>query len=103
MKAVTDRAKRYVFACFACNGFGVSTRKDSLTCSPRCRVRLHRDPEAREQLEFVRAELGISPGYFARSMAARRIAPELMEKHRNPDAIAAEVFDIACRMARENA
>jgi len=93
--------KRYVFLCFACNGFGASSRKDSITCSPRCRVRLHRDPEAREQLEFVRDEIGVPPGYYARSMAARALAPELMENCRDVDAITDKVFEIACRMAKE--
>lgn len=41
----------------------------------------------------------VEPGYYARSMAARRICPELLDQHGDADAIADQVLEIASRMA----
>lgn len=104
MSAVTLPPIRYVFKCFGCDGFGVSDRKDKLTCSPKCRVRLHRDPERRDFLEFVRAELGVNPGWYARHMTAMALCPEALEQAKGDggvDAIAQTVWEAAVRAAKE--
>lgn len=99
MNDVTLPPIRYIFRCLVCDGIGASDRKDKFTCSPRCRVRLHRDADKRDFVEFVRNDIGVAPGYYARSMAAKALCPSL--SFDDLDEIKAAVWSAAIKLAQQ--
>jgi hypothetical protein len=81
----------------------VTDRKDAFLCSVACRVRGHRNGQVREHREFC-ADLGVSPGYFARNMAARALCPDLLEQSKGRgglDSITADIWAHAHQIANQ--
>lgn len=77
MDAVTHRIKCYVFVCLGCGMLAHSARSDAVTCSPACRVRVHRNGTAKsERAVWQRHDLPLS--IVQQVKAVRELAPELM-------------------------
>lgn len=66
-----------VFVCLACDLLADSMRSDALTCSPRCRVWLHRHPERLERLQALCAPMRLAPAMVQESLAIERLRPDL--------------------------
>lgn len=69
-----------VFVCLACDLLAESTRSDAITCSPRCRVWLHRNPERLDRLRRICEGLKVTPGMVQESSAIGRLRPDLGER-----------------------
>jgi hypothetical protein len=77
--SVTYSRKRYIFKCACCGGLWESNRRDTLTCSPACRVAAHRSGAlkiARE--EAVRVDVGVER--LLHVAAAKSLAPDLIRR-----------------------
>jgi len=53
---VTLRSKRYIFVCPGCEGLAESDRRDTMTCSPACRVRAHRNGAGKRRKAIARSQ-----------------------------------------------
>jgi hypothetical protein len=76
-RAVTRTRKRYVFLCLGCDFLADSTRSDALTCSPACRVRVHRHPEGQARLRKDAEAFGITPASILQAAAIYVLRPDL--------------------------
>ncbi len=74
---VTYSRKRYVFVCLACDRLSEASRADQVTCSPRCRVHLHRHPELVADLRVLAAKMHITVAQGQHAAALLRLCPEL--------------------------
>lgn len=86
-KPVTANSRRYpphfdrrrpasgvwLFECAACDALSVSSRRNTLTCSGRCRVRLHRHPAKIAMLAAIAEDLGIPISRIGHAAAVRRV------------------------------
>jgi hypothetical protein len=77
MSAVTHSRKRYVFVCVACRGLADATRNDRLTCSPACRVRLHRHPELLASVRRAAEQCHVAIASILQGAAIDRLRPDL--------------------------
>ena len=75
---VTLRRKCYVSVCLGCDGLFTTARADTLTCSPACRVRVHRHPEALASLRTTAKRLDITAASILRAAAIDRVRPDLV-------------------------
>lgn len=66
-----------VFVCLACDLLAESSRADALTCSSRCRVWLHRNPERLDSLKAACAPMRLRPSTVQEAHAIRRLRPDL--------------------------
>jgi len=90
MSGVTDLRKRYmghlprtsqrVFQCAACGGLADSTRRHAITCSPACRVRLHRHPEIMRDWVERAEQIGVCIPYMLEINAAAELLPDFGER-----------------------
>lgn len=76
--AVTLRAKRYIIQCAGCGLLAETTRRDTLVCSPACRVRAHRNGGAAE-VKRMAESARVSPGLIVRCIAIKILRPDLGE------------------------
>lgn len=78
---VTHSRKRYrcprVFVCVGCDRLACSDRSHAITCSPACRVRVHRHPDALRRLEALAAPVHITVMDIQDADAVRRLRPDL--------------------------
>ncbi len=79
---VTDTRKRYrkgprAFVCIACDKLAESHRGHAVTCSPACRVWIHRHPERLASLRATCEALKVEPGMVQECAAAGRLRPDL--------------------------
>ena len=90
---VTGTRKRYgyVFVCLGCDLLSESSRADATTCSPACRVRVHRHPELRDSMAEGARQASKSSGHkitlasIMQTEAARRLCPEFVPALRAGD------------------
>ena len=87
MNAVTDSQKRYrkgprVFVCLGCYRLAESHRGHSITCSPRCRTWLHRNPARLQSLDATCAGMGIKPALTLECAAVGHLRPDLFDRIR---------------------
>lgn len=80
MKRIT--AKRYIITCAACGCLAEVSRTDALTCSPRCRVRLHRDPDRLVELTGMAKRMEITPFSILQAQAIVELRPDLGDRIR---------------------
>jgi len=75
---VTDTRKRYahVFVCAACDKLAHAERAHAITCSPACRVWLHRHPERLADLKAACASLDVTPALVQEAAAINLLLPE---------------------------
>jgi hypothetical protein len=73
-------AKRYIIACAICADLIEVTRCDALTCSSRCRVHLHRHPDAVTQLRAAARSVQVDVFCILEAHAARALCPDLAER-----------------------
>lgn len=84
--AVTHKRKRYAVPCVACKSLYPTHRTDSRTCSPACRVALHRDPDLdnyAKAAKFAEARFGgdpVRPFVVRLCAAADLLRPDLAQK-----------------------
>lgn len=89
MSAVTLSRKRYmdtthrshagrtVYCCIVCDCLTCAERSHALTCSPACRVRLHRgDANAQSKLRIA-GELNVTPRLMLAAGALYKLRPDL--------------------------
>lgn len=76
-RPVTPSRKRYVSVCAACDGLFEASRADQVTCSPACRVRLHRHPELVAHQRQMAAHMAVPLVLMLKAGAIRRLCPEL--------------------------
>lgn len=69
-----------VFACAVCGGLSDSTRAHAITCSPACRVRLHRKPEILAPLEHAADAWDVSVASILECRAIAALRPDLVEQ-----------------------
>lgn len=78
---VTHSRKRYrcprVFVCAGCDRLACSDRSHAITCSPACRVRVHRHPDALRRLEALAAPVHITVMDIQDAAAVKRLRPDL--------------------------
>lgn len=78
---VTHSRKRYgcprVFVCIGCDGLACSARSHTITCSPACRVRIHRHPDELRRLEALAASTGTTVMDLQDAAAMQRLRPVL--------------------------
>lgn len=79
MMAVTHRRKRYIFVCAGCGLLTESGRRDTISCSPACRVRLHRQPDLLLPLTQGAENFHITVGSILRAAAVSRLRPDLAD------------------------
>lgn len=79
MSSVTPSTKRYVFVCVVCQKLADSNRKDTLTCSPSCRVRAHRNGSLKT-LHALAKGFDIHPANIQQVHAIRQLSPELEQE-----------------------
>jgi len=73
---VTLRPKRYIFICLGCRLLAESKRRDTLTCSPGCRVRAHRSGSVKKQQAI--AELyDVRVSMLGHAAAVNELRPDL--------------------------
>lgn len=75
---VTPSRKCYVFQCAACDGLSDTSRADTVTCSPACRVALHRHPQRLAHLQAVARASDVTVAAILRCAAVRLLCPELV-------------------------
>ncbi|HEX7349069.1 MAG TPA: hypothetical protein VF264_05430 [Rhodanobacteraceae bacterium] len=82
MTPVTDKPKRYsrVFECIACGRLADSQRSDAITCSPACRVWLHRHPERLDAIKRTCAGPGIPVAMLQEANAIRALLPDTSDR-----------------------
>ena len=66
-----------VFVCLGCDRLTSSSRAHAITCSPACRVRLHRHPEPLRQLEGICAQMDTPVPRVLDARAVMRLRPDL--------------------------
>lgn len=94
MTPVTLRPKCYiVLICAACGLLFSTTRSHTLTCSPKCRVHIHRHPECTAHLRADAARDHVSPASILRSAAACSLCPDLARRVMTGAADAAGLYD----------
>jgi hypothetical protein len=78
---VTFPQKRYtcprVFVCIGCDLLACSDRAHAVTCSPACRVRVHRHPERLRRMEAEASACHINVPAILDATALRRLRPDL--------------------------
>lgn len=85
MNAETLSPKRYryrTFVCAACQGITDSTRAHAMTCSPKCRVALHRHPELLDDIKAKCSGISALPAMVLEARAIFLLRPDLEEKVR---------------------
>lgn len=75
MRGVTVNDKCYV--CVGCGLLALTQRSDTLTCSPACRVRLHRHPELIAELKADAERYDVSVASILQAAAIDRLRPDL--------------------------
>jgi hypothetical protein len=75
--------KRYIFKCVACGLLAPSNRSDAVTCSPKCRVWLHRHPEQLAQLKAACDGLEVSVAMTLQVAAVDLLRPDLAQAIRD--------------------
>ncbi len=73
---VTLWPKRYIFICLGCERLAESNRRDTLTCSPACRVRAHRSGTAKKQ-KAMAASWEITAASLGHAAALNVLRPDL--------------------------
>lgn len=78
---VTHSRKRYrcgrVFVCLGCDGLATSARSHAITCSPACRVRVHRHPEKLRFLEAEARKIKVTVPFMLDMEAALLLLPDV--------------------------
>lgn len=82
MSAVTHKPKCYVSVCAGCGRLDQSERSDTLTCSPACRVRAHRNGSLKA-LRAIALSLDIRPATILQCKAVIWLRPDLAEQLSN--------------------
>lgn len=77
MSAVTVPRKCYVFVCAACWLLADTRRAHTITCSPACRVRLHRNPEKLARLQRDAELHHVTVAMILQGAAIDMLCPEL--------------------------
>ena len=72
-------AKRYIIACASCELLTEVSRTDALTCSLRCRVRLHRHPELLDARRKIAKRSEISVFSILESSAVQILRPDFTD------------------------
>lgn len=75
---VTFRPKRYIFVCLGCRLLAESNRRDTLTCSPSCRVRAHRSGSVKKQQAIADLHQ-VSVAMLGHAAAVRMLRPDLVD------------------------
>jgi hypothetical protein len=73
---VTHSRKRYVFVCAAC-GCLDEGRRDQITCSTRCRVKLHRHPELLAATRQAAEAFDVTVAATLQARAVHLLRPDL--------------------------
>lgn len=74
-------AKCYIIRCLACKLLAAVSRRDALTCSGRCRVRLHRHPEILDALRAGCKVHGLDDLFdILEAGAIRELRPDLGDR-----------------------
>ncbi len=76
MTRVTHKTKCYVFVCAGCHLLADSDRSDTLTCSPKCRVKAHRNGWLKT-LRGIAAISHVHPSMILQAKAIRALRPDL--------------------------
>lgn len=76
---VTLSSKRYIFICAGCGLLADTCRRDSITCSPACRVKAHRSGNA-ARLRELAAAFHIRPSIIQQCGALNELRPDLSEQ-----------------------
>jgi hypothetical protein len=101
--SVTYSRKRYIFKCAGCDCLEESARKDTLTCSPACRVRAHRSGELKRLRELA-ARMDVDPSAILHAGAAKRLAPDIVLRiranERKPNGKSLSLYDFQDEIAR---
>ena len=78
---VTHLRKRYVcprvFVCVGCDLLACSERSHAVTCSPACRVRVHRHPDELRRVEALATSMHITVMDIQDAVAMQRLRPDL--------------------------
>jgi len=74
------RYMRRVFECAACGLLAESSRTHAITCSPTCRVWLHRHPEHVAANVAICAAMKITLAGMLEASAVQRLRPDLAAK-----------------------
>jgi len=81
MSGVTLKPKCYIFVCVGCGLLACSGRSDRLTCSPRCRVRAHRNGSLKRLRDLAALPtFDIEPASIQQAAAVEQLRPDLAEK-----------------------
>jgi hypothetical protein len=78
---VTFSTKCYIIRCAGCGLLTDTTRADSLTCSPACRVLGHRNGGT-DKVRYMAKSAGASPGMIVRCQAVLELRPDLADRIR---------------------
>lgn len=76
-KEVTYSRKRYIFVCAGCDRLADTTRKDTLTCSPACRVAANRSGNIQRLKQDAR-RYAITASMILQAAAAWQLMPDAM-------------------------
>jgi hypothetical protein len=68
-----------VFVCAGCGLLDISERRDSLTCSTKCRVRAHRNGSL-ETLRAIARGMHIHPAMIAQAKAIQTLRPDIADQ-----------------------
>jgi hypothetical protein len=71
----------YVYACAGCGLLCESERRDTLTCSPACRVRAPRNGSLKT-LRDIAKQWEIRPATIGQAQAVRELCPDLADRLR---------------------
>ena len=78
---VTLKPKCYTFICLGCGLLAQSSRSDTVTCSPACRVRAHRTGPAAEN-RLLAQKIKVPIGMMGQVKAVIALRPDLAERIR---------------------
>ena len=80
---VTLDPNRYphVFVCLGCGLLAESSRSDAYTCSPACRVRVHRHGEHKQRILNIARALDVTLAQVLHSQAIVELLPDLHHQY----------------------
>jgi hypothetical protein len=70
-------AKCYIIQCAVCGLLTDVTRRDAVTCSSRCRVRLHRNPRILDPIRQLSQAWDVKLFQILEAGAIREVTPDL--------------------------
>jgi hypothetical protein len=78
-KPVTYSTKCYTYVCAGCGGLAQTERKDTLTCSPACRVKAHRNGSL-TRIRVLANRFNVLPSMMLQTKAQKILRPDLNER-----------------------